>query len=642
MPTVIGADRRTGTFRYHALSFQDAGQNSYDCPPGQDPNDFELLTNVLPVTKGGLQRRWGYVRWAAPSTVVRRLYEYQNDSTLTRLIFAVSAVSPLKVFNEAGTLSYTLFTPGTGAVVPYVTTSRDVAYFADGVAGDLKQWDPTNSTRTWGATAPNLAPTPTVGGANSGHITLVQGRRYFLVFRDSTLNHYSDLSPVSDSTGATTMQNVVVSNLQVATDPRFDRKKLLATADGEDLSVLYELYDMPNSQTSYTDDVPEEDLLIANVYEETDDNGIEHGVAGNQPPPNGVLLGQHAGRLVMIVGGQYLRVSKCYAETITSTGALTGRHEECWPPEFEMDISPGAETVNAWISDGQSIWLGTDRHVRRISGTGPYDWQTPELAFNNVGVLNQDVWQVVYLEGTPTGSMWLTPDFRVIGSDFNNYQDAGAPIQDVLNTINQTHASKCHAAMYSSGAYNLYFLAIPTGANTECDTLCIYDLKKRKWFVWKLYDSIVASLANIQSTGVARLLFADNQSPSYIHVLGSSYVYDREGNGSLAIPVTIRTVWYHMDDPQMRKLLQELEVLTEDSALHVTIEGASTTVEFDTPSTVVSNAPIVVSPFGEYKVYLATKTAKDRFYRLTFTSATGVANTILDSFSLEAVPFNKI
>jgi hypothetical protein len=74
----------------------------------------------------------------------------------------------------------------------------------------------------------------------------------------------------------------------------------------------------------------------------------------------------------------------------------------------------------------------------------------------------------------------------------------------------------------------------------------------------------------------------------------------------------------------------------------VTIEGASTSQDFDSPLTVVSGKSLVLSPFGQYKVYLATTTSKYRYYRLTFSSTSTSVGSFLDTINLTCIAENRL
>jgi hypothetical protein len=69
----------------------------------------------------------------------------------------------------------------------------------------------------------------------------------------------------------------------------------------------------------------------------------------------------------------------------------------------------------------------------------------------------------------------------------------------------------------------------------------------------------------------------------------------------------------------------------------VTIEGATNVSEFASPVTIVSGAPLTQGVFGSnWKVFLAGKTSKNMFYRITFTS-TSTQFQVLNGFHLEYV-----
>jgi hypothetical protein len=519
-----------------------------------------------------------------------------------------------------------------------MVASRDFGYFLDEVAADAQKWDGSDSggLTKWGITAPTTA--ISVGAPVGGAVTLVSGRNYFVVFKNATTGHHSGLNPVSATTGPITAQDIPLSNIEVSGDSQVDRKIILATADGGNQTILYFLGDIPNAQTTLTDNVTELALLANNVFLETDSFGVEHGVADNDPPPDGTHVIKHRGRLVM-ANGQFINVSKSIGELTTSTGTITGRYEEAWPATFQLDISEGAESISGLLSNGSSLYVGTERHVRVILGDSPQNFSKPEIKFNEVGVLNQEVWRSVFREGTPAGVIWLAPDHRVVYSDFNTYKDIGTPIQDVLDSINDSQASKAHATFYAEGPYDFYVLAIPTGANTEPETLCVYDLRNQTWYVWQPTDKVTAMLHNINSSGTPQWLWTAGTNGKKYH-FRSTDTKDRVADTPVDFTATIRTPWLALSDPTARKLLNELEVLTGDSTMTVTVESASTQAEFASPTTVVSGASLVTSPLGDFKVYLAGKVTKDKFYRFTFIS-TAVGDPLLNYFALDFTPLHR-
>jgi hypothetical protein len=267
------------------------------------------------------------------------------------------------------------------------------------------------------------------------------------------------------------------------------------------------------------------------------------------------------------------------------------------------------------------------------------------VIFNEVGIINQDCWQVVFAEGKPVGMIWLTPDLRVILSNFSEYHDIGTPIQDILNAINITAGANIWGSFFSKGSYDIFILAIPTGSNTDPDTLCIYDLRSQRWVgTWTPTDKLTAGLFNINLSGtpmwiVAQPAFKIFQFPFPISSPINQFLSTATSDNGTPFTSLAKTAWLHLGLPNQRKALNEIEVFTNDPALTVTIEGATTIPQaLSTPNSVVSLAPLVLSQRGQYKTYLAGSASKDRNYRLTFTS-TSTEPDFLQGFMLESIPF---
>lgn len=478
----------------------------------------------------------------------------------------------------------------------------------------------------------------------NGPVTLFAGRRYYTVFGNSQTGHLSDLSPISPSTNAVSGGVIPLSGIPTSTDTQVDFRLILATADGGDPSVLYLLTEIDdNTTTVFQDGVPETDLILANTYLFTDDNGFEFGVVDNSPAPNGDFPTKHLGRIFMVTG-QFIRYSKNIAELTTNTGIIAGRYEEAWPADNQLDISNTAEIAKGLLSDGQTLYVGTSRHIRRITGDSADTFSQPEIVFNEVGLVNQDVWHIVFLEDTPVGAMWLTPDYRVIISDFNTYRDVGTPIQTTLNTINKSADANSWASFFSDGVYNFYMLAIPTGVNTDPDTLCIFDLRMKEWFIWSLADSMISGLFYFNLGGVPRWLVVDSNGK--IRLFDKTTARDREGDTTpIGISHTITTTWLDCGDPEVRKAINELEVETLVTGTLVSIVGASTAAEFNSPTTVRANVPLVANIFGDLKTFFVGYPAVDRFYKLTFTATSDGSSTptdiLLGEYSLVLYPIHR-
>jgi hypothetical protein len=585
----------------------------------------------------------------APTIQAENIYSYQSDAAGIRTLIALASdgtgspsIANNVVYWDANGVAQTIFTPANKATNLRSAYSRDYMYFTDGIRGDLQKWNFTNGLSTWGLLAPVVA--PTLGSPGSGLINVITGRNYFVVYEDPISINYSDLSPISASTGPLTNNNQPITGIPVSTQANSTTKTILATADGGDTTVLYFVTTLPNATTTYTDNTPELTLLENQVFQYTDTAGVSHGVFGNQPPPNGSFPTKHNGRIFM-ANGQLLQFSKSLADLITATGTIPGRYEEDWPLTNNIDISEIAEQIRGLLSVNQTLYIGTETAVHALLGDSPANFTEPAILFNDTGVMTQNVWQVVFLENTPVGAMWVTPDFRVLGSDYNTYANVGVPIQNTLNTINPAAINNCFAISTNSGAYNFYVLFLATGSSVVPNTLCVYDMRMKKWFIWTCVDNFLSGLFYVNLFGVPRWIVVD--ANGNIRQFSQQYVLDEQGDATqTGITTTVKTTYLQMGEPQTRKILNELEVITVDPNLLVSVEGASTSAEFDGPNTkVITNAPMIVNAFGDYKVPLAGTPTVDRSYRLTFVSTSNINSktndVVLGSFSAEVRPLNR-
>lgn len=437
------------------------------------------------------------------------------------------------------------------------------------------------------------------------------------------------------NTGAITSKQVTI-NLPVTSPPAgVDKFSILATLDGGDVNTLYILDEVPIAQTTYVDNTPDNVLVTKNIAAETDDFGIVHGVIDNDLPDPALLFPtKHRGRIYGSVG-ETLFYSKSLDEVTTSTGLVLGRFEEAWPATNAFDVSTQKETIRGLLSDGSTLYIGTERHVWRLDGDGPLNFSKPEVIYNEVGVMNQDAWQISYLEGQPMGMIWLTPDFRVIMGNFANYKDLGTPIQDVLNSINPAVPTVHWAQFFSQQGYDLMILAIATGVNTVPDTLCVFDLRAGRWYIWNCADTLTAGLFNVNATAVSQWIVAAASGALYLFL--PTATQDRVGNTPVAITSQIKTSWMNLGKPTERKSLNEIEVVSADTSIQVSVAGASKFSQTTSPNAVVTNVTPTLSPFGYLKVYLAGTTALDHNYQFTFTSNNGTVD-VLQGYTIEAVP----
>lgn len=395
---------------------------------------------------------------------------------------------------------------------------------------------------------------------------------------------------------------------------------------------------IPNGVTFVIDNTAEVDLVLNQPMLFTDQFGQEFGVADNTPPPAGTLILKHQGRLWMagVPGATHsVFFSKSITELTLPNGFIAGKYEEAWPGSNYFDVSDGAESVAGLLSDGATLYIGTQNHIRRLFGNSPENFQEPQIVHPEVGVINQEVWQIVFMQGTPSGSIWMTPDFRVIQSDFNTYVDIGTPIQDILNSLQPTAQTLAHASFVADGEFELYILSVPYRQSTYCDTHLVFDLRHRQWFVWQPAAGSLSLLFNISQSGAPQWLFL-NGTGNQIEIYNSSATTD---NGTV-IPISATTTWLHLGEPTRRKVLNEVQVYG-NTAMTMTVNGANNLDNFVNPHTVVYNRALCMSPFGTWNLYLTGSKTRHRYYQFTFNSSNGQI-PFLGSYAIAATPLDDL
>lgn len=480
-------------------------------------------------------------------------------------------------------------------------------------------------------------------GSGTINLTTPTGRRYYQIFQNATKQHFSDLSPISNGTGPLSGAAVPLNSLAVSSDPQVSNVVILGTADGGDPTTLYFVGSVQNGVTTFTDTLSEPNLILGNIYQQTDVNGNDIGVVGNEVPPNGQFPIVHKGRAFMAVG-QFLQYSKSIDEVTTSTGIIAGRYEECWPPTNQIDTTPGAENIRGLLSDGYTLYIGTERHIRRLLGSSAVDFNIPNVLFSEAGIVNQNVWQIVFQEGTPIGAMWLTPDFRVLGSDFNTYLDVGTEVQGTLSAINPSAAQTCWGQFVGYGPYNFYVLAVPTGSANKPNTLLVYDLHRRTWYTFLYPANIISSIFYVNLQGVPRWLMIDPSG--FIYFADTTAVTDSIGLSHQNIVSTVQTTWLDFGDTQIRKTLNEVGLTSTDANLLVTVEGATNAADFASPTVIINQAPLFLNIFGDWKVFLTALPTRFKFYRFTFQSTSNALtslpnDTVLGEVSVELLAYRR-
>jgi hypothetical protein len=476
----------------------------------------------------------------------------------------------------------------------------------------------------------------------SGTVNLTIGRTYYLTFYNSNTGHFSDLTPASASTGAVSSGKI---NLVLATDndPQVTHKYILATADGNDPSILYQLAELVNGGggdiTTYQDNIPDTTLTLNQPLLFIDQSGSEFGVTLNTPPPPGTLAVKHQGRIWMagVPGATHsIFFSKSIDELTLPNGFIAGKYEESWPGDNYFDISDGAESVTALLSSGTNLYIGSQSHVRVLSGNDPTNFTFPEIVHPHVGVINQESLQLVFTQGSPAGAIWLTPDFRIIQSDFNTYVDIGSRIQDILNNLKPSAQALAHATFVADGEYDLYILSVPYNQSSYCDLHLIYDMRHQQWCVWQPQNGSLALLYNVTASGAPQWLFISGAT-------GTINRYDpnsRDDNG-VVFSAIATTSWLSLGEPTQRKVLNEIE-FDGDPASTLSIYGAMLQSDFTNPIVLAADLTSVVGPLGTSKFFIAARAIKARYYQLRFQSIASANITFLGSYNIECFPFNDL
>jgi hypothetical protein len=408
---------------------------------------------------------------------------------------------------------------------------------------------------------------------------------------------------------------------------------------------------IPNSVTYVVDNTPDPTLVLNQPLVFTDTFGNEFGLTLNTPPPAGNLIVKHQGRLWMAGvpnATHSVFFSKAVAELTLPNGFIAGKYEEAWPGSNYFDVSDGAESVSGFLSDGTTLYFGTQNHIYRLLGSAPSTFQEPQIVHPQVGLINQEVAKITFMQGAPSGAIWMTPDFRVIQSDFNTYVDIGTPVQDILNSLQPTAPSLAHAAFVADGEFELYMLAVPYKQSTYCDTKLIFDLRSRHWFVWQPAGGSLSILYNITQDAVPQWLFiggttSGNNTPFAMGTGNVINIYDANtttDNGT-AIPVTATTTWMNLGEPTRRKLLNEVQVYG-NTAMTMNVYGANNLLNFSSNlRPVVYNRTLRESPFGVWTLYLTGDKTRHRYYQFTFQSSNGQI-PFLGSYAIAVTPLDDI
>lgn len=618
--------------------------------------------------------------------------------SVTDAIGSGSGATVSAVLNNGHISSFVVTAPGSGYVQPVVSISDGTGTGATAIA----YTDLNSANSTYGQI---LAVLP------AGPIALAGGRTYTFALQVSATGHTSDISMVQTLTATNqTLPNITNAvfnpppqvggtgqyltpgwtsidlsiTLGPSIEPQVDTVLLLATSDGGSLENLYLVTALPLSTFSggprtrtYTDTLPDTYsaayltgavLTTNDLYVSTDGFGGIYGIVGNLPPTTGTLYPiAHQGRLFS-TDGATVYYSKSIVDVTTAAGLITSRWEESWPADNQLPIALQNETITALKSDGQNLHIGTTRNMYTCTGSDPGSFSVAANQFSETGVLSNELFTVVYSEGQPVGFMWLTPDYKVMWSDFNTYADIGTPVYPLLQEWDATFTPTARLQSFTYGPYNLVMLCYKRTTSAAPEFL-VYETALRKWYRW-VFGSPTSFIQTSESgpmcscaythpsTGQRYLYFFTEDTgfpqtsrfyvapPSNTGVNGINlYRYDPAYNqdlGAIGIGWNIQTTWQHLDDPQVIKVLNEIDALSSEPGLQGTIYTAFTEADMDSPTALLT-APFQTGILGNTKLYIAGGATRGRFFSFQFSSSSPGSNSqILNAFTVEHCPIARI
>jgi hypothetical protein len=587
---------------------------------------------------------------------------------------------------------------GSGATATAVVKNGTITGFIMGLGGTLYTTNPTVTITD--ATGINATAVAAINGFGSvsavlptGPIILNEGRIYTYAYQNNVTGHVSDIAngfPISGSTErqayiSTTatvqgpavgvigdvpagvgFQQIFVTITPVAgIDTQVTNLILMATSDGGSLQNLFQVTILPLTPPSpapinFTDTLPDtysdtvttgQTLLNQNQWVSTDGSGNTFGITNNTPPPNTIFYPTLYGGRMWATDGINLFFSKSLAEVTSSTGLITSKWEESWPGTNIIPIGLDNEYILGLISTGNSLQIGTGKSVYQLLGTDPTTFSIPSPQFQETGILSNDLLTVVYSQGQPAGYAWITPDLKLIYSDNNTYVNVSQGVYPILSNWSNSFTGNAKLTSFSYGPYNFVVLMMSTTTQGESSSFfLLYETTLQKWYRWEITPNASGPLNSFvyeqPETGYRGLFLQETNGADLIYRLFDPAFTVDYGN---VINWSVQTSWQNLGDPLAIKTINEIELMSDETALEVQLFGASTQqVLDDIPPVTGSPAQItiksaVLSPLGTRKVYFAGVPTGFRYFCFgIFSDLTGTASEspieVLSHFIVEHFP----
>lgn len=321
-----------------------------------NPGSLLSAKNVLILSDGQLRRAPGYTLVTQVGAGrIKAFYDFQRNVDQHQIVFVESG-GEIYYMNADGS-GLTLISSGETGTHQWVSTSF-AAYSSDGhnawryvdKGGVLTKYK-------WGITAPTTAPAISL---SAGTLTLTYGRTYVYCF----VSKYTDSlgiqrisvsapSPVSAHTGPIASQVVLLSGLQVSSDPQVNYKWIFAVSDSpvDTSATYYFAAEITNATTSWGD------TLIDDALDDTRLAPFD-----NHPAPPAPMLAEFQNRIVAAKGN--LMQLSGYAEI------TLGIPEEAWPSSLFFNVPSGKRTISGLgtMQQGTVLIVSTQDYFYAYTG----------------------------------------------------------------------------------------------------------------------------------------------------------------------------------------------------------------------------------------------------------------------------------
>ena len=380
------------------------------------------------------------------------------------------------------TYSLDAFTPTLAAApnaayagpVPWsVVEANNVAYLQNGLAFPPLKFRE-GAFSQWGIYFPSQ---PLVGDPVNGvgGVTLTQGRKYRVAFKNSQTGHVGQASAPSDRSFPVTDGYVPVTFQanppEVGIDNQVDRVLLYATLDGGEDFFFQGEFNYTESQLPVTIPDPQIDANL---------DQTRRAPLLNALPPLCKYLTKWGARIFLINTSEGPGSDRWVAYTGYNR-ISEGVPEETVPPGNRIKCQTGAdELVGGGVMDAGMVVFDKVNKAFMFRGqpediviTAPVEFSLffKELPWG-IGCAGHFT-----IQSTPYGLIWLGADHGVY-----RFNGAGQPesisdgVEALLRSINIDQIRNCRSAYWGYKGRDWYVLAIPVQDSTALNRLLVFDL----------------------------------------------------------------------------------------------------------------------------------------------------------------------